>query len=50
MSELAIEQLNKISLEKQIFCELNDYLFDGDLMGSETGKIWRKNITLEQLV
>lgn len=46
---LVIEQLNKEADEKAIFCQLNSYLFDGDLMANEFGKIWRANISLEQL-
>lgn len=44
---LVIEQLNKEAEEKAIFCQLSDYLFDGDLM--LINPIWRANISLEQL-
>lgn len=48
MSELMIEQLNKEADEKAVFCELNSYLFDADLMRGLTGELWR-NISLNKL-
>lgn len=48
MNEKMIEQLNKEKEEKSIFCEINDHLFNADLMRGITGEIYR-SITLNKL-
>ena len=49
MNELQIAQLNKEADEKAIFCEINDHLFNADLMRGITGEVYRR-ITLDKLV
>jgi hypothetical protein len=48
MSTLAIEQLNKEADKKAIFCQINDSLFDADLMRGTVGEAYR-NIELNEL-
>lgn len=48
MENQIIEQLNNDKLFKEIFCEINNYLFDADLMRGQVGELYR-NITLEKL-
>ena len=48
METKAIEQLNQEQIYKDIFCEINNYLFDADLMRGKVGELYR-NIRLEQI-
>ena len=48
MTDFQINAMSREADEKAIFCELNSYLFDADLMRGLTGELWR-NISLDKL-